>query len=199
MLTAFILCAGEGKRLMPLTAVTPKPLILVNGKPIVDYAIDNLRSYGVTKFIVNTSYLPQEIIEYLGDDAIFSYEDKPLGTAGAIRKVLPWLGDNFIVTNGDTITNVNYKKMIISHLRKHALITIFTKDTATHNGGSFIFNKNILHYIPKNKPYSIHEDLIPHLLDSWVTDRVNLYKSDAYYYDCGNIEKLNKVREIFKR
>lgn len=191
---AFILTAGLGNRLKPLTDKIPKPLLKVGGKPIVWYAENLLKQHGITDICVNVHHHPQQIVEYFGDRVLYSFEPELLGTAGALTKVKDWLSDPFVVLNGDTISDVDLTFMLNYH-RLSKLATVFTKDTATHNGGAFIFNREVFSYIPDSRPYSIHEDLIPDLAKK--NAPVTLYKSNANYFDLGTHEKLAKARKFF--
>lgn len=105
---AMILAAGRGERLRPLTDTTPKPLIKVAGKSLIEYHLENLASAGFNEIIVNTAWLADEFHTQLGDGAHFginiqySDEGKALETAGGILKALPLLGEQpFLVVNGD--------------------------------------------------------------------------------------------------
>lgn len=103
---AIILAAGLGKRLHPLTLTTPKPLLPIQGQPIIKTIIDRLQQYGIHKIIVNTHYLAEHLESYLaslsGVDFFISYEPVLLETGGAIINVLPKLEDKpFFVLNAD--------------------------------------------------------------------------------------------------
>jgi len=120
---AMILAAGRGKRLRPLTDETPKPLLVVRGKPLIQWHIEHLRGAGYTQLVINTSWLAEQIQEYFGDGAQFgvsirySYEGpEPLETGGGIFKALPLLGRQpFVVVNGDIWTDYPFENL------KHAL------------------------------------------------------------------------------
>ncbi len=104
----FILAAGRGMRMRPLTDTCPKPLLEVGGKPILGYTIDSLVEAGVTDIIVNVSYLGDMIIDYLRtrtDVRIeISHEDEALETGGGVKKELAFFGNEpFFVMNGDVI------------------------------------------------------------------------------------------------
>lgn len=106
--TAMILAAGKGERMRPLTLTTPKPLLTVAGKPLIEYHIINLKAAGVKKVVINLAYLGEQIEAYLGDgerynlEIVYSYEPAPLETAGAILKAAALLGDApFLLVNGD--------------------------------------------------------------------------------------------------
>lgn len=106
---AMILAAGRGERMKPLTNTTPKPLLKVKDKPLIEWHIEKLVDRGFKTIIINIAYLGEQIIEYLGDgskwgiEIIYSDERKSgaLETAGAIIKALPFLSDTFLVVNGD--------------------------------------------------------------------------------------------------
>lgn len=104
---AIILAAGLGTRMRPLTDVKPKPLIPVAGKPLIDYSLEWLAEAGIHHVVINTSYLAQQLEDYLSDrDGIqFSRElEGPLETGGGIAKALPMLGqDPFLAMNSDAI------------------------------------------------------------------------------------------------
>lgn len=113
---AMILAAGRGERMRPLTDTTPKPLLPVAGKPIIQYHIETLAAAGVREIVINLAWLGQQIRAALGDGSRFGvhleYSDEgdvALETGGGIFKVLPWLAgaqgtDPFVVVSGDVWT-----------------------------------------------------------------------------------------------
>ncbi|MBL7001526.1 MAG: nucleotidyltransferase family protein [Nitrosopumilus sp.] len=114
---AIILAGGRGKRLKPITDYVPKPLVPIKNIPIIEWQIKYLKKYGVTEVIICTGYKTKMIENYLGVKNIgvkvrFSIETSPLGTGGAIKKAGKMINDkSFFVINGDTITNINLKKL----------------------------------------------------------------------------------------
>ncbi len=105
---AFILAAGKGTRMRPLTDTCPKPLLEVNGKPIIGYALDALKDAGVTDVVVNLNYLGVQLEDYLRTRTDFnitlSWEDELLETGGGVKKELDFFKDEpFYVLNGDVI------------------------------------------------------------------------------------------------
>lgn len=106
---AIVLAAGLGKRLRPITLTTPKPLVRVGGKPLVDWALDQIIAAGITDAVVNTSYLHEQLEAHLAKRkephiSISRELPDPLETGGGIYKALPLLGNApFIVLNADTI------------------------------------------------------------------------------------------------
>lgn len=104
-----ILAAGLGLRMRPLTDKTPKPLVPVAGKPLLDHVLDRLAEAGVAKAVVNVHYLPDQIIQHVADRErphvmISDERDVVLGTGGGVVKALPLLGDApFYHLNADTM------------------------------------------------------------------------------------------------
>jgi NDP-sugar pyrophosphorylase family protein len=114
---AIILAGGRGKRLRPITDYVPKPLIPIKNVPIIEWQIKYLKKFGIDEVIICTGY-KQEMIENhlnvkkLGIKIKYSIEKTPLGTGGAIKKAGKMIKDkSFFVINGDTITNIDLKKL----------------------------------------------------------------------------------------
>lgn len=115
---AMILAAGLGTRLRPLTLKTPKPLLKIDERSLIEHQIAKLRNAGITQMIINHAWLGDQIEAQLGDgghfgvELFYSAEDKPLETAGGVRKALPWLaaeGDEpFLLVNGDVFISAEY-------------------------------------------------------------------------------------------
>ncbi|MFN7662797.1 MAG: nucleotidyltransferase family protein [Alphaproteobacteria bacterium] len=106
--TAMVLAAGKGERMRPLTDACPKPMIVVAGKPMMDYSIDQLEKEKVQKIVVNVCHHGSMIVEHLENrkhpDIIFSPEVERLETGGGVLKALPHLGRKpFFVINGDIL------------------------------------------------------------------------------------------------
>lgn len=105
---AMIFAAGEGRRMRPLTLSTPKPLLRVKGKPLIEYHLEALRASGFRDLVINVAYLGDQIVDWLEDGRRFglsiqySREPEPLETGGGIRQALPLLGeDPFVLLNAD--------------------------------------------------------------------------------------------------
>lgn len=114
---AIILAGGHGKRLRPLTDYVPKSLVPIKNIPIIEWQIKYLKKYGITEVIICTGYKTKMIENYLsmkktGVKIKFSIEKSPLGTGGAIKKAGKMINDkSFFVINGDTITNIDLRKL----------------------------------------------------------------------------------------
>ena len=114
---ALILAGGYGKRLGELTKNQPKPTIVVGGKTVIERIIERLHIHGITQIIINVHYLPTIITEQLNGNALYFYEPQLLGHEGTIDALRGWLGNEFFVINGDTISNVNYTDMMHFHAK----------------------------------------------------------------------------------
>jgi NDP-sugar pyrophosphorylase family protein len=116
-----ILCAGEGERLRPLTLSTPKPLLPIGAKPLIDYTIDWLSSYHIHDLYINLHHLGNKIQEYLaggsryGVNITYSHEEELQGTAGALRAFSSFLDEPFVVVYGDIFTHFDLNKLDSFH------------------------------------------------------------------------------------
>jgi NDP-sugar pyrophosphorylase family protein len=120
---AFILAAGEGSRMRPLTLDRPKPMLEIQGKPLLEHIICWLRHHGITQIAMNLHYKADTITECFSDgrhhgvQLIYSREDRILGTSGALKKIESWLSETFVVIYGDVLTNVNLRRVLDFHSR----------------------------------------------------------------------------------
>jgi mannose-1-phosphate guanylyltransferase/mannose-1-phosphate guanylyltransferase/phosphomannomutase len=128
---AFVLGAGLGTRLHPLTEQLPKPLIPVFGRPLVEYAFEHLAQAGVTEFVVNTHHLHEEYERLFPDakhgDAPITFRHEPvlLETGGGIDNVCDLLGGApFLVYNGDILTDLPLASLIQTHANSRHLVTL---------------------------------------------------------------------------
>ena len=119
---ALILAAGKGTRLRPLTLDRPKPMLPINGRPLLEHTISWLCEHGIQEIAINLHHRPEAIIRHLGDGAslgariIYSQENPILGTAGAVRRLAGFLaGDPFLVVYGDVLTDLPLDDLIAFH------------------------------------------------------------------------------------
>lgn len=120
---AVLMAGGKGERLRPLTEKTPKPLLPVGGKAIIDHNIDRLISYGVKNINVTVNYLGEQLEEHFkepkDDIKILTVrEPKYLGTLGSIRFVKEFYNDTILVMNSDLFTDINYEDFYL-HFKEH--------------------------------------------------------------------------------
>ncbi|MCR4368887.1 MAG: nucleotidyltransferase family protein [archaeon] len=127
---AFVLAGGKGERLRPLTEKIPKPLIEVRGKPILQYALENLIEHGVDEVILATGYLHEKIEEKFGDGSWlgisikYSVEKEALGTGGALKAAREMLEERFAMLNGDNIADFDVTAMAQRHAKHGAMATL---------------------------------------------------------------------------
>ena len=143
--TAFILAAGLGTRLRPLTERRPKPLLEIGGRPIITYAMEHLLNVGVDRFIVNTHHLPEVYFEkfpdkqWRGVPILFRHEPILLDTAGGLKNIEDLLEEDeaILCYNGDVITDLPLQRLLEVHERKRPDATL-----ALRSSGHFL-NVNI--------------------------------------------------------
>jgi mannose-1-phosphate guanylyltransferase len=127
---AVVLAGGEGTRLKPLTYKRPKPLMPVAGRPCIDYVLQALASSGFHEIVVTTAYMSDALIKSIGDglgynaSILYSFEENPAGTAGAVRRVGNFFDESFVVSMGDILCDVDFKALYDFHKRKGAAVTI---------------------------------------------------------------------------
>lgn len=131
-----IMAGGMGKRLLPITKKTPKALVKLNGKPLIEIVINKLQKFGFLNFYISVNYLKKNIKKYLGSGEKLNVkikyleEKKPLGTAGSLT-LLENISENFIVINCDVITSLNFMELIKFHDETNSIATIATNIVET--------------------------------------------------------------------
>ena len=139
---AFILAAGRGERMRPLTDHTPKPLLPAGGKPLIVWHLERLAAAGFKEIVVNHAHLGSQIEAALGDGAQWGlhiqYSPEPPGaleTAGGIAAALPLLGkEPFLVVNGDVYCDIDFGRFLKSTADAHL---VMVPNPAHHNSGDF--------------------------------------------------------------
>jgi len=185
-----ILCGGLGKRLRPFTIETPKPLIPVLNKPVLDYQIDFFKRHGVKDIILCTGY-KNELFKEKYSDLIHSIEKTPLGTAGAIKNAKKHIKGDFIVTNGDNIFSFNFQKMQKKFFDFGNPTLALARLTSPY-GVIDVDNERIVQF--REKP----------VLNLWINAGITIFTHESldYFPDKGMIEtdvypKLVNDRKLF--
>jgi mannose-1-phosphate guanylyltransferase len=137
--TAFILAAGLGTRLGPLTDESPKPLLEIGGRPIITYAMDHLLKVGVDRFIVNTHHLPGAFLEKFPDKQwhgariTFRHEPVLLDTAGGLKNIEDLLEEDeaILCYNGDVMTNLPLQRLLEIHEQKRPEVTLVLRSSGS--------------------------------------------------------------------
>lgn len=129
---AVILAAGFGTRMKEYTKNLPKPMLPLNGKPMIEYTIRQMAAHGITDIAMNLHYHADKISDYFGSGEKFGvnityvHEDAPTGTAGGVKKLSEFCktAENLIVIYGDIITDLNYTDFISAHEKHNKMATI---------------------------------------------------------------------------
>lgn len=128
-----LMAGGLGTRLMPLTQDTPKPLLKVNGKPILHYLIESFVDVGFHEFYITVNYLKEKIMDYFGDGSNFGIkinyiiEEKRTGTAGSLFYLKNLIKQDFIVMNSDLVTDINMLNVLDYHIKNRNIATMCSK------------------------------------------------------------------------
>ena len=189
-----IAAGGRGIRLRPLTDDLPKPMICVQGVPFLHLLINNLVLSGISRLVILTGYLSSKIVSYFGDGShlgcsiVYSNEDHPLGSGGALCAAKDILEDEFIYANGDDLPEVDYKMLVSAFHQKAVLgMVVVCKDfegrlmideqsgmvqdyfAFTHlpylDCGTKVFKKSVLDMIQWEVPFDLEPSLWPVLID----------------------------------
>ena len=226
---AIILAGGKGTRLKPYTTVIPKPLVPVGETAIIEILINQLKKYGIDEVDVCLGHFSEIIMAFLGDGSKwgikirYSVETKPMGTVAPI-KLLSDLPENFLVMNGDLLTNLNFKELYDYHLKNNSLLTVSTYNRTskidfgvieTEPGtdkvigfrekpeynfevsmGVYMMNRKILDLIPGDKPFGF-DDLMMTLLQK--KQPISIYRFNGYWLDIGRPDDYEKANEDFEK
>ena len=125
-----ILAAGEGRRLRPLTADVPKPMLTVAGRPILEHNVRLLAKHGISEIAINTHHAGAAIVDYFGNGERFgvtirySHEKILLGTSGALQALRDFLTERFVVLYGDNLTTCDIGALAELHASKNADVSI---------------------------------------------------------------------------
>jgi mannose-1-phosphate guanylyltransferase len=213
---AMILAAGKGTRVRPITYTTPKPMIPILQKPVMEFLVELLRQHGFNQIMVNVSHLANEIENYFRDGQRFGVEigysfegrivdgelvGEALGSAGGMKRIQdfnPFFDDTFVVLCGDALIDLDLTEAVKWHKEKGSIATIVMKSVPREevssygvivtdetgrvqqfqekpsveeaistniNTGIYIFEPEVLNYIPSGKEYDIGGELFPQLVE----------------------------------
>lgn len=224
--TAVVLAGGLGTRLRPVLGALPKALAPVAGKPFLAYQLQWLKRRGVRRIVLCTGYQHQLIQDYLGDgDALglsirYSVEDRPLGTAGALRKASDEIGGTFLVLNGDTYLDIDLEEMLSCHqdagtvatlalmrvnlAGRYGAVRLDERGKVLHfgekqhsgaslvNAGLYVCEPSLLEYIPERDPLSLEQDVFPVLASQ---GRLQGHVVEGYVRDIGTPESYAQFVE----
>lgn len=128
-----VMAGGQGQRLRPLTANTPKPMLRLGGKPILEHLLEQLAASGFSRFTITLNYLADQIRAHFGDgskwgvEIEYVQETRPLGTVGALSLIKKLPKEPLLVLNGDVLTKVNFAALLDFHKAEKGLATLCVK------------------------------------------------------------------------
>ena len=221
-----LMVGGLGTRLRPLTDSTPKPMLKVGNKPILETIILNFKKYGFVNLVLCVSYKSEIIEEYFKDGSEFGvnieyvHENKRMGTAGALSLVKERLNESFFVMNGDLLTNINFENMMEYHLSHKAMATMGVREydfqvpygvVNTHGVNILSIEEKPIHkffvsggvYVLSHKALKyIPEDEyydMPTLFEIMIEekDKSISFPIHEYWLDIGRIEEFEKANNEF--
>lgn len=144
-----IMAGGKGTRISSVASDIPKPMIKIEGKPVLEHEIECLRDQGFTDLIITVSHLGSIIMDYFGDGSRFGVgiqyfnEETPLGNAGALFKLREQLTDDFLLLNADAIFDVDFNRFVEFHRAHGGLVTLFTHPNShPYDSGVLIADEN---------------------------------------------------------
>ncbi len=144
-----IMAGGRGTRISSIASDIPKPMIQIDGKPVLEREIECLRDQGFKDLIITVSHLGDVIMNHFGDGSgwgvhIEYYDEKqPLGNAGALFKLRDRLTEDFLLLNADAVFDVDFNRMVSYHKSKGALVTLFTHPNShPYDSGLIIADEN---------------------------------------------------------
>jgi NDP-sugar pyrophosphorylase family protein len=226
---AIILAGGKGTRLKPYTTVIPKPLVPLGEKPILEILLERLKLEGVHEVVICLNHFAEIIKAYFGNGSRiglkidYSHEDQPLGTVGPI-KLLHDLPKNFLVMNGDLLTNLPFRQLYEYHIQNGALLTVSTyarqvkidfgvinidpaknvavgfREKPSYNFdvsmGVYAMNRNVLDFVPDHTFFGF-DNLMLTLLEK--ASPVKIFPYSGYWLDIGRPEDYEKANEDIQK
>lgn len=210
------MCGGRGERLHALTQHTPKPLLPVGGKPMVESIIEGFRDQGFKRFWLCVHYKAELIEKHFGNGERlgvkikYTHEDRPLGTGGALR-LLPKFDQPFIVCNADVLTRLSYGHLMSFHAQERCQATVclalhqyqveFGVADVEDNRLVRMHEKPINNYLINGGIYVLNPEALDHAPEGAFgmpelierLDKVAAYPIQGFWVDCGRWEDYTKA------
>ena len=223
-----ILAGGRGTRMGRLTEHLPKPMLPLAGKPLLEHQVELARRFGCTDIIILTGHLGNVIEQHFGDGSKWGVrlrchrEAEPLGTAGAIKEIEPWLDGDFLVFYADVVMDMDLASLMAFHAAKQSMATLVVHPNA-HPFDSDLLeldrNGRVTAFHPKPRPagvdyhnlvnaavYVLSPELLQHVVAGQFADlgrdifprlvdseRLFGYNTPEYIIDVGTVERLERV------
>lgn len=226
---AIILAGGLGTRLRSVVNDVPKCMAPIDNIPFIDFVVGWLKNEGVTRFIFSLGYKHDLLTEHLDKafpqlEKIYSIEDEPLGTGGAIKKACQYSKDkNIIAVNGDTLFNINLQRIFESHVYKKPICTLALKhmkqfsrygsvdidaddyitafrekqycESGLINGGIYVIDTEALKNKTQDEKFSFEKDY----LEKYVGEHQLMgIENDYYFIDIGIPEDYQRFKDDYR-
>jgi NDP-sugar pyrophosphorylase family protein len=225
---AVVLAGGKGARLVPYTRVIPKPLMPIGDMPILEVLLRQVKRAGVSEVILTVGHMAELLRAFFQDGerlalpVRYSYEDKPLGTAGPLRKI-SGLDEAFLVMNGDVLTTLDFSKLIEFHRQSGSMVTVAVHPREVkvdlgvlHTNGNdrvidyiekptyrfevsmgvYVFEPAVLEYIPEDEYFDFPSLILKLIAADQV---VNVYHFDGYWMDLGRPDDYEQAVVDFEQ
>lgn len=225
---AVIMAGGRGERLRPLTDTTPKPLLKIGDKSIIEYSLDRLRLFGVDDYWISVKYLGEQIEAFIGNgnglniNVQYVKENNPLGTIGAVSMINNFQHDYILIINSDLLTNIDYEHFFMDFLKSNAdfsVVTIPYKVNVpyavleTNNGHVIdLKEKPTYTYYSNGGIYLMKKEILnfipketffnaTDLMEELIRNKrkVISYPMQGYWLDIGKMEDYEKAKMDFRR
>jgi len=217
-----LMTGGLGIRLRPLTNETPKSMLKVGDKPLLESIILGFKKYGFIEIVLSVNYKSEIIENYFGDGSNFGvnikyiYENKRMGTAGALNYMRELLSEPFFVMNGDLLTNINFEHMMDYHIENSSVATMGVREydfqvpygvinskgvniksiveKPVHsfyvNGGVYVLDAQVLDFVPENEFFDM-----PTLFEKVIDKNLKCisFPIREYWLDIGRMEEFEKA------
>lgn len=223
-LRAVVLAGGKGTRLKPYTTVLPKPLMPVGDRPILEHVLVKMRDAGFGRVTISVGHLAELIQVFFGKgekldlEIDYAIEDEPLGTIGPLA-FIPDLGENFLVANGDILSDLDLTQLWNHHLKSGATLTIAThrrkvqidfgvlhfdgsnqvrgfeeKPTIPYDVsmGYYVLNRRCLDFVPQGKPFGF-DQLVLALLEAG--EKIQAFSHEGQWLDLGRPEDYQRANK----
>jgi NDP-sugar pyrophosphorylase family protein len=224
---AVVLAGGKGTRLAPYTTILPKPLMPIGDMPILEILLRQMKRAGIQDVVLTVNHLAHLMQtffqngERLGLNITYSFEDRPLGTAGPLS-LIDGLDTTFMVTNGDVLTTLNLADLVETHRASGAAATIASHQRQVKidlgviqfdgehrltgyiekptydffvSMGIYVFEPRVLHYIPHNQ-YLDFPNLVLKLIENG--EKVVGYPFEGYWQDLGRPDDYEQALAEFE-
>lgn len=226
---AIVLAGGLGTRLRSVVKDVPKPMADVNGRPFLEYLLRYLQKNGIEKIILSVGYKWKVIKAYFGDsfegiEIVYSVENEPLGTGGAVKKSLSFVNSNDVfIVNGDTFFNIDLKEFFAFHKKKRSVLSIALKpmrqfdrygnvkiddnnrivsfeekgyyESGLINGGIYLLNKDFFMDLAWKDKFSFEKDFLEKCYKFYEFYGLPF---DSYFIDIGIPEDYERAKRDFE-